>query len=255
MNHEIYYVGDVHGLSNLRDSVAKITRSPKQDTMTHIIYVGDIGLGFNILQNEYEFFKEIDLHLRYFMNVKLYLIRGNHDNPEYWNPKSKEYKLFKKLKSLVLLKDWSTKTIAGKKHLFYGGGISIDRTNRTKDISYWEDESINPIPMKTIKQKLRGVDIVVSHVPPVETFGYSKLSDSPFGHWLKKDANLQKDLDEENEFVESTFKLFKNKVIYYGHMHDFRKIELEDVNVTAYMLRDYDWKNTRTKEGESYVKG
>ena len=85
-----------------------------------MIQVGDFGAGFrkdflddmlylNDVLNEY--------------NVTLYVIRGNHDDPKFFNGNHN-------WGNLKLLKDYTVLDLEGKKILLIGGAISIDRGNR-----------------------------------------------------------------------------------------------------------------------------
>ncbi len=143
-------IGDVHG--KWTKLLLNLVHSELKDT--NFIQVGDFGLGF--YPNDLTHLKAIDEYLIQ-TNNHLYVIRGNHDNPIYFN------KCKPSFTNIHLLSDWSYHIIEGKKGLFIGGAISIDRNTRTPNRDYWKDEAIF-YPSDDFK--FRDVDFVITHDCP-----------------------------------------------------------------------------------------
>lgn len=197
-------IGDVHGKI---DTLAK-----KLYTFDNEIFiqVGDFGIGF--LEDYY--IRRLDDSLVP-NNNKLYIIRGNHDDPSY-------FKHPPKYKQIELLKDYSVITDKdGREILCIGGGVSIDRTHRTKDISWWEDESMF---YKKTKKKF---DILITHVPQ-KTIFKSLLIPGLFDYYFKIDKNLLEDTNKEEEILKKIEKDINFKLTISGHLHFSKTIVQND---------------------------
>jgi len=164
----IYFLGDTHGQFNrmLQDiDIYNIENC-------NIIQVGDFGAGFGISNSTYV---EIGKFLEE-RKILMYVIRGNHDDPAY----------FKSLtnygKGLFFVPDYTLLTLEGKNLLLIGGGVSIDKLQREKDISWWEDETI-----KFDKYKYSDVDILVTHVPHSDIFISVQSGKKTVEYWKSVD--------------------------------------------------------------------
>jgi Icc-related predicted phosphoesterase len=157
------FLGDTHGNWNIL-FYRIIQRDIRDVTIYH---VGDIGIGFTKPVNEMnnltkynEDFKE--------RNIIFYGIRGNHDDPKYFDGSID-------MSNLKLLPDYTVVEIEGKNVLGVGGAVSIDRVPRMRDdainIKYgsskrcwWEGERFKLDIDKA--QAMRDIDIVVTHTAP-----------------------------------------------------------------------------------------
>ena len=90
----LYILGDIHSNFSIINYYLKSLKIEN----SIIIQIGDFGLGFkekeerkNLLELNYKLLEN---------NCMLYAIRGNHDNPEYFN----NLNLYS---NIILLKDWS----------------------------------------------------------------------------------------------------------------------------------------------------
>jgi len=85
-----------------------------------IIQVGDFGIGFEKPEKELRTMQYLNATLES-NNIKLYAIRGNHDDPAYFDGTYK-------VGNIELLADYTILNIEGKSILCVGGAISVDRS-------------------------------------------------------------------------------------------------------------------------------
>ncbi len=199
-------LGDIHGDFQ---TIVNFARKNKSEEPQYLIQVGDFGAGFHknfLVDMEY-----LNDELRE-ANITLYVIRGNHDNPIFFNG---EYEW----PNLKLLRDYTTMVIEGKRILFVGGAISIDRLQRKENISWWEDETFNY--NEELLETFEGIDIVVTHSSPnfvfPQTFNHLVMSYAAY------DPNLLNDLTLERQRFNEMYKILVNKNDikhwFYGHFH------------------------------------
>lgn len=207
MKKDIYFLGDIHGefeiifkwlvKYNIENSV--------------IIQVGDFGRGFR--DDEDHLLNQLSDRLKE-RNCHLYIIRGNHDNPEFFKGK-KEHNY----SNVILLKDYTILEIEGLNFLFVGGAISIDRKQRTLGSSYWKKEIFN-LDIKKL-EFIKNLDIVVTHTTP--SFAYPTLWSEIVYNFADRDPGLYQELPNERKMLDEMHNiLIKNNKIkkwYYGHFH------------------------------------
>lgn len=207
MKRDLYFVGDIHGV--IRDVLWNLT-DLKSVKSADIVFVGDFGVGFDGRGDTDLSYRKI--HEKLVENdLMLYVVRGNHDNPEYFDGKH-DYERLK------FLEDHKVYEIGGKSCYIVGGAISIDRAQRILEnirleskssISrvYWEDEGI--------KKKWGGlpesVDIIVSHEAPLSV-------GPPF--IPVSDKNLSEQIIRERQYLNFVRENVKHESWYYGHHHD-----------------------------------
>lgn len=193
------FIGDVHG------QFSELEKKLRGFTATTFIQVGDFGLGY--YENEKEILEQLEYALK-INNNKMYVIRGNHDNPN----------TFKKLqnenpyKHLIFPKECSVHEIENKKVFFCGGAGSINKADLKKDIDWWEDEKIN---IKDLKYSGK-FDVCITHschheIPIIMNFS---LSDE-----LKKyiENVEQRHLRDIQRVVEMN----GCKAWFFGHYHNY----------------------------------
>lgn len=211
MNDDLKVVlicGDIHGdLDVIPDYI-------KKHELNNVIVIqcGDFGIGFTNKYKEIKRLKYLSKRLGCY-NSKVYVLRGNHDDPSYFM--NGEYNI---TDNVILLKDYQVFNIDGFNYLPIGGGISIDRTNRWQwKTGYWKDEIIN---YNSIVENLTDIDIVISHSAP--SIVYPIIKDN-LTYWLAKDTNLERDINLERDTLTKIYEnLIKNNNIshwYYGHFH------------------------------------
>ena len=80
----ILFIGDTHGDNiNIPHHVEKQTKIPQQEPKA-LIHVGDFGVGFQSYDTEMHLLDSLNTKLIEH-NTTMYVVRGNHDNPEWFN--------------------------------------------------------------------------------------------------------------------------------------------------------------------------
>ncbi len=223
----MYFLGDTHGIRPIFTIIDKHKLENQ-----NLIHVGDLGLGFQEITRDVSNLLTLDEMLQE-TNNKLYVIRGNHDNPIFWD-KSKGLWL-PKFHNLHLLEDYSVVNIEGKTIFFVGGAVSIDRLPRISEFppTWWEDEKfkfkwdkIGEIFKNTSK-----IDIVVTHTAP--GFAHPQNDYVPIvDHYCeiekKHGYDLRAKLREERDLVSKLYdeiKAYNYKPSHwiYGHFHNTKK--------------------------------
>jgi predicted phosphodiesterase len=226
------FVGDIHGNFNY---IKYLVRSRHLEGET-IIQVGDFGIGFNKKHVDLEELQKLNATLRA-ADCKLYVIRGNHDDPRYFNG------VFE-FTNLHLVPDYTVINIEGKNVLFVGGATSIDRVYRQEaGYGWWEDEKFVLDTDKLLK--MVNIDVVVTHNAP--DFCWPLDVNGLVLSFAAEDATLLEDLRNERIDLTRMYDLLAmNNDIhswYYGHFHnsqlteykgtDFRLLGIEE----SYELR------------------
>lgn len=208
------FIGDIHG--NFKKFYnALLSSDYKNQTL---LQVGDFGVGFRKIEDEYILLNPINQWL-YDNNNILYVIRGNHDKPEYFENCPFDYS------NIKFLKDFSIINVDGKNILTLGGAISIDRVTRKNGINYWKDEEI-PFIIPDIKEIAKNdikIDIVCTHNCP--TFAWPTEYSDIVKHFISIDKTLDTDLTNERKRLNlfhlkiSEYNGYSPKLWVYGHMH------------------------------------
>lgn len=197
----IILLGDIHGDWNV------IERFCKEFSEFNIIQLGDFGIGFDQNKNkESRKFENLSNCLKD-SNNSLFIIRGNHDDPNYFDDRVVNERI-------TFLSDYSHLTQNDKNILCIGGGISIDRMLRKENVSWWKDE-------KFIfdLEKMRSVDVLLTHVAP-NNFPISKEDTNPMiAEFAKDDPSLISELKMEKFIVGEASEISGCKRHYFGHYH------------------------------------
>jgi len=252
----IFCVGDIHGefetiIYNLKNY--DITNST-------LIFCGDIGFGFNKPEYYKQVIRKIDRYCKK-VNVMCLFIRGNHDDPQYFNSD-----LFKK-GNVRTLRDYTLLNVRiddNERHILcIGGAISIDRQYRInenfKEVQryirfhpnsnveealsvikkgYWENEA--PIYDERFLEEIVinniNVDYICTHTCP--SFALPTDKDG-IKEWLIMDSNLLEDITNEREVMDNVYNFLREhgttiRAWYYGHYHEHNTQEYDGVRF--YML-------------------
>jgi hypothetical protein len=207
-NVPVFLIGDIHGEND--QLIQQIKRYDLRDCI--LICVGDFGVGFH---SHKEMARLVYLN-RFFneRNIKFKSIRGNHDDPFYYNGKEQVI-----LENLELIEDYTTKKINGEDWLFVGGAISIDRLDRKPNKSYWEGE-----PFILDISKIQRCDVLITHSAP--TWNGENTKSGLMSYIDRGDTNLWDECSEERRKHDILIKLSNPKKHYCGHFHTNSVIEL-----------------------------
>jgi DNA repair exonuclease SbcCD nuclease subunit len=167
-------------------------------------------------------------------NIFLYVIRGNHDDPKFFNG---DYYY----PNLQLLKDYSILHFNGINILLVGGAVSIDRKIRMIGRDYWIDESfvLDEEKLSYIDKK---IDVVITHNAPSEVtpIGFNSL----VYHYAKNDPLLLGELTKERNLISKMCDtlLFKGHPIqqwFYGHFHQSSTEEYKGIKFTLLGISEF----------------
>lgn len=234
----IVVAGDIHG-----DFEALVDKCGIQYGMTDtlIIVAGDCGFGFQ-RPNYYE-----DLYMKLSNRLSkannwIVFVRGNHDNPAYFDGKQVNYKRWKAVPDYSILK------ACGHTILCVGGAISVDRTYRLSEMYgmtvvieedrrlevayYWPDEKpvYDEAKLAAINE-VCAIDVVVSHTAP----SFCELiSRQGIQNWLTKDEDLLQDIKAERKVmdnIQAYLYAHSHPVDYwfYGHFHQSWHSEIDGI--------------------------
>ena len=212
----LYALGDTHG-ENL--AIAPMLLGNDEKLKKCVLHCGDFGIGFSTRTGDNVAMIKLNARLSRY-NIVLYAIRGNHDNPVYFNNPKFELDF----SNIILVPDHTilNLTIEGKDKVVYmnGGAISVDRTNRTPSKSYWWDEGVNSLSNSELDEIPNNIDIVITHTRPRGVFPVDKNN---IEHWLLKDMGLDNDLEIELETISTIFNAINSRNTqyqhFYGHFH------------------------------------
>lgn len=234
-------IGDIHSIKPIFELIDKNKWEGQ-----NLIQVGDFGLGFQEIRRDIENLLLLDEALVE-SNNKLYVVRGNHDNPIFWD-KSKGLNL-PKFHNLVLVQDYQVITIENKNVLFIGGAISLDRKVREFEKPYptwWKDEEFiyNYSKLFTACKNIN-LDVVITHNSPDFAYPAQAVTSYLVDHYhqfelqhggdLKKDINNERlDITEMYNNITIDFRL-RPKYWCYGHFHESH---IENIDGTEFKLLD-----------------
>lgn len=208
----LLFCGDIHTMIDVIPNYLKNMGLEK----CAVFQLGDFGIGFENEHKENRRMQYLNERMNN-CNSDLYVIRGNHDNPKYFDGTYNWSNLF-------LLEDYSVVNINYLNILCIGGAISIDRTERKgywdkkKTHDYWVNEQV--IFDEDKLNEFRDIDIIITHSAP--NFCYP-LSKGGIEKWLLKDNELNTDILMERQNLAMVYEILsKNNKIYdwyYGHFH------------------------------------
>ena len=229
---------DIHGAYNL------ITYHIRHYKITDSVFImcGDFGIGFE----KYEHYvnhvlPELHKVLKK-SNCIIIIIRGNHDDPFYFDGEKINTKYVK------AVPDYSIIQVCNKNILCIGGAVSIDRTYRQQTdsvkivnymkyhdcdykracekciYSWWENENVNYQPKVSER-----VDIICSHSAP--SFCYPTDKGSIVMEYAQYDETLLEDIQKERETLDMIYNDYKDQIThwYYGHFHQSMFQEINNI--------------------------
>ena len=218
-NKKVFFCGDIHG--NFSCLVNVVTNNDKYDGSC-IIVCGDIGMGFYKKNYYIDLFTNLSDKLVK-KNITLYMFRGNHDNPSYFNDIELNHSVSNE--SIRLIPDWTIFSSDIGNILCIGGAHSIDRGMRKVGVSWWEDEPIQ-LPIQPFNGNIGvKIDIICSHSAPDFALPEFNEKNEPNNSWFAFDDKLKNDLINERKLLTEIYnKLVNNgneiKYWFYGHFHE-----------------------------------
>lgn len=239
LQKNVYFYGDIHNYPwNIIDKI-----KTHKDGSAHII-LGDIGLGFKLedVLNPSDELKEVMLRTVKFLqecliesnqqNSMIYLFRGNHDDPFYFTNEEEIDKIHIKYPNIRIIRDFEEVEFAnGKEGIVIPGGISIDRSNRIKNCSYWSDELIHYDKLDNVN---RTYDFILSHSGPVPISIQEKDKrgcPSIVTYYANWDSELLNTITIEADFWLRAIEKIKPANIYCGHYHVSEVNKLENYEI------------------------
>ncbi|MCK9574650.1 MAG: metallophosphoesterase [Candidatus Pacearchaeota archaeon] len=188
-----------------------------------ICIAGDIGMGFEKTGFYLDEFKKLNRILENTNNV-LFMVRGNHDDPSYFQgDKAPLVDMFSRIK---LVPDYFLLETGPANILFVGGATSIDRTQRVEGSSYWSNEQCvyDPIAIANLTDK---VTVVVTHTAP--KFADPTTKTGIMG-WFNEDWRLIDECEKERHNMTMIYDHLKKndheiKYWCYGHFHFSKRVQ------------------------------
>jgi predicted phosphodiesterase len=223
---KLIFVGDIHGKFRTMDHECHDRYKHRN---AHIIQVGDFGVGFYKDNYYKEHLGAFNTSLEEFNN-HLWVIRGNHDNPEWFKKTNNPFDL----EHITLLQDYSELNLCGKSIFLAGGAYSVDRFHRKQNVSYWDDEHF---VLDREYQFQKEYDIVVTHTRPLCSGAF--LGFKNVQHYINQDADLQEDLIDEGLALDELYKATKPKHWFFGHFHESLTTQYENTLFKALNINEH----------------
>ena len=251
----LFAMGDIHGHFDIL--LEFIIKNGFKDCC--IIVAGDIGMGFMKKEEYIKLFNSFNPIFEKY-GITLLFVRGNHDDPKYFNNDILSFS------NIKFVKDYTVIKIGNENILCIGGAISIDRKRRIAKMMceksllifnhkgdltveeannlitqrYWKDE-IPIFDKDAIEEIDENIDYVVTHTSPSFCFKQSRES---IESWIENDDKLNNDLDAERKTLDDIYnaliKKFNIKKWIYGHFHEHHN---EKINNIEFITLDKDRDN------------
>jgi UDP-2,3-diacylglucosamine pyrophosphatase LpxH len=218
-NKPVYILGDIHYLDLIKP---KLKEFDVRDC--YIICVGDLGVGF-VAASDPNKEKRIHADLNKWFAARgiiFYGIRGNHDDPAFFNGPTQV-----NLSNFKLLPDYTLLTLNGERFLCVGGAISVDRIHRKVGVSYWTDEALVFKP-----ESIQECDVLITHTAPTWIGPLDKNNLDNFSDWKNFDKTLWDECLAERKTVNKLIELSHAKMHYCGHFHHYSWVEFNGVYST-----------------------
>ena len=265
--------GDIHG--KFDELVYRMT-TMYQMTDTVVIVAGDCGFGFH-RRGYYDAVYERVLPKLERANCWVVFVRGNHDNPAYFDGEEINKERW------IAVPDYSMVAACGKRILCVGGATSVDRHNRESygnpvyvpkpdyrgmfdkrmsamlqtmaehrialtPADWWPLETpyYDESALASVDRIGRTFDTVVSHIPP------SMCEDVTPPTWLsylvENDPTLPDDMKRDRETMDALLKYLRRhchpvRNWLYGHYHHSWQAEIDGIHYT--MLKTFEMKELR----------
>jgi predicted phosphodiesterase len=218
----IFLTGDTHGDIDIRKLSSSRFSSLSLDKSDYVIILGDFGFLWEPEQSKHEYYWLNWLKDKPFTTL---VVDGNHENFFRINSLPK-IKLFGGTvgyiyDSVFHLKRGEIYNIDDNKIFVMGGANSIDKEQRTTNISWWTEE----IPsykefeygLKNLENNNYKVDYILGHTCP-EKIALAYLQSL-------KISNMFNDNDITRKYFDTIIEYAEFKKFYFGHWHDNKIFE------------------------------
>lgn len=220
--------GDIHGEFETL-AYQCCVRYEMRDTL--VIVAGDCGFGFKYPAYDIDFYFSRCMTRLMDANIYIALVRGNHDDPWYFDGEHVGYKHFR------ALPDYSVLTACGHQILCVGGATSVDRIRRTAGKDYWTDELPVFSHDKLVALRYEGyqIDTVVTHTAP--SFCENVTPPDWVFRLAEEDMSLLEDMKSERMVMDNILTDLKtdrhplNRWLY-GHFHRSWNAEIGGIGYT-----------------------
>jgi len=211
----IYCIGDIHGkFDRLEQAVSDL------DSNSHIICVGDIGIGFadSLTTACLDPLQAIAAD----KNCMIWMLRGNHDDPAIWRQHQLEWN--SSLPNIFLLDDIAHLHLDGVPVITVGGAISIDRSaeHRVDGETWWKEEQILPDAAHRVKQLVDAngpCELLITHAGPITALPIFNAEEDSIAHYTQQDEHLVNDIEIERTILAHCVHYSEAKKVIYGHYH------------------------------------
>ena len=212
-NTPVYLIGDLH--TNYKQFKEQFEADESlRDCI--FIFLGDMD--FRNEETAFNQFKKLDKQLTE-RKITSYVIRGNHDNPEFWDATETESTFWSRFSSFKPIGSHTRITINGNKGITISGAVSLNRSELTEGVNYWSEYDKVDLPPDFIDygEGLKDIDFVIGHTGPVysDIFKEQKTGCEKY----LKDGFLVNDLENEQKVLRDILKRYHPKRWYCGHYH------------------------------------
>lgn len=234
-SQQVLVCGDIH--DNIDFIIYKIKVNNIKDTV--FIVAGDCGIGFEKPQHYVNWYNRNE-NVLLSHNVTLLLVRGNHDDPLFFNGEERiDFEYFKTIPDYTVIQLTDLEYI-----LCVGGACSVDRVPRirrnfinmaNKDSSrvYWPDEEpfFSKEKLDAICDAVINVSYVVTHTIPIF---FPILQHADIDQWAIEDSTLLNDIEKERQTLSDIYDYLTKdcectvKKWFCGHFHEHITFEHEN---------------------------
>lgn len=211
----LFSLGDIHG--KFPQLVDVLRSLPVGAT---IVAVGDIGIGFPD-SNTPSCLDAVDA-VAIERNQKLWLMRGNHDDPAIWKTHRREWNSH--LKNVRIPEDVHRMKVGNVHAIMVGGATSLDRSHpdRIEGRSWWSNEGVDAEALQKVKHMVEfygKADILLTHAGAYEAKPGPERDQITFDHYTQVDPTLEADAIGERKFLSEIVKASQAKTVAFGHYH------------------------------------
>lgn len=214
----IWITGDTHGGIDMhklssRELKSRVIEISEGD---YLIILGDFGFPF--LDSEVKNPRgEYHYWMKWFREKKYTVlwIDGNHDNFNFWDkqPITERFggkvQVHPEAENVIHLMRGEIYEIEGKTFFTFGGALSVDKSYREPNVSWWEQEEAAPEQMKYAEQNLSARDFKVDYIL-THTLPRTVINELPELFYIK---------DKTADFLDEILLTTEYKAWFCGHMH------------------------------------